>query len=50
VDGKPSVVIHNKRFWRRYPDGRMERIYMNEKIKGALWSIKAATARDANDN
>ncbi len=50
MDGKSSVVIHNKRFWRRYPDGRMERIYMNEKIKGALWSIKAAaSARDADN-
>lgn len=40
-----KVVIHKRRFWRRYPDGRMERIYINERIKNTLWSLKATTPR-----
>ncbi len=49
ADGWPKVVIHNRRFWRRYPDGRMERIYLNERIKSALSQTKAMEGREATE-
>lgn len=44
--GRPKAVIHNRRFWWCYPDGRMERIYLNERIKSALSQIKSMEVRE----
>lgn len=48
MDRATSVVIHNRRFWRRHADGRMERIYLNERAKSQLLQTKAGEVRDAN--
>jgi hypothetical protein len=52
MDGATSsvkVVIHNRRFWKRFPDGRMERIYINAKQKGALAQASAMRAREGDE-
>jgi len=42
----PKVVIHNRRFWERYPDGRMKPIHMGARARGQLHQTKAMEARD----
>jgi hypothetical protein len=37
-----KVIIHNRRFWRLFPDGKTERIYMSDKARGHLWQAKGA--------
>ncbi len=44
------AVIHNRRFYWRYPDGTMKPVQMSERVKGALHQIKATEARDANQS
>ncbi len=39
------AVIWDRRFWWLYADGRMERIYMTERIKGALSQTLGMEAR-----
>lgn len=40
-----KAIIHNRRFWWQYADGRRERIYANERIKGHLAYCNSAAAR-----
>jgi hypothetical protein len=40
------VVIHNRRFYWRYPDGAMRPVVLSERAKAHLWQAKAATARE----
>jgi hypothetical protein len=40
-----KAIIHNRRFWWQYADGRRERIYANERIKGHLAYSNSAAAR-----
>ena len=39
------AIILNRRFWWLYPDGRRERIYANERIKGHLAYSNSAAQR-----
>ena len=40
--GTRSVVIHNRRFYWRYPDGAMRPVVLSERAKSHLWQAKAA--------
>lgn len=40
------VVIHDRKFWRVFPDGKWQRIYLSERAKSHLWQTKAATVRE----
>jgi hypothetical protein len=40
-----KAIIHNRRFWWQYADGRKVRIYANERIKGHLAYCNSAAAR-----
>jgi hypothetical protein len=40
------VIIHNRRFYWRYPDGAMRPVVLSERAKAHLWQAKAATARE----
>jgi hypothetical protein len=40
------VVIHDRKFWRVFPDGKWQRIYLSERAKAHLWQAKASTARE----
>jgi len=40
------AIIWERRFWWLYPDGRMERIYMTERVKGGLSQTMALEARN----
>jgi len=40
------VVIHNRRFYWRYPDGVMKPVVLSIRAKGHLWQTKATTARE----
>jgi hypothetical protein len=39
------VVIHDRKFWRVFPDGKWQRIYLSERAKGHLWQTKATAVR-----
>jgi hypothetical protein len=43
-----QIVIHNRRFWERYPDGRMKPIHMSARVRGQLHQTRAMEARDEN--
>jgi len=45
------AVIHDRRFWWRYPDGRMEAIRLTARILAGLQQTKATDVRNAaNDD
>jgi hypothetical protein len=46
---KPKVIIHDRRFWNLYPDGRMVRIYANERIRAHLSQVRSVEVRMAKD-
>jgi hypothetical protein len=46
ANGARRVVIHNRRFYWRYPDGAMRPVVLSERAKGHLWQAKASTARE----
>lgn len=39
------AIIHNRRFWWLYPDGRRERIYANERIRSQISQHASVEAR-----
>ncbi len=43
------AIIHDRRFWWLFEDGRMKPIYVNEKIKSHLSQIKSTLARPESD-
>lgn len=49
---KPQkIIIHDRRFWFVYPDGHMERIVANDRIKAHLSQIRSGDPRfDAEKN
>jgi hypothetical protein len=44
-----NVVIHNRRFYWRYPDGAMRPVVLSERAKAHLWQAKATVAREQID-
>jgi hypothetical protein len=44
-----KVIIHDRRFWNLYPDGRMVRIYANERIRAHLSQVRSVEVRMAKD-
>jgi hypothetical protein len=46
---KPKVIIHDRAFWRLYDDGRMVRIYANERIRAHLSQVRSVEVRMAKD-
>jgi hypothetical protein len=44
-----NVVIHNRRFYWRYPDGAMRPVVLSERAKAHLWQAKATVAREQAD-
>ena len=46
LSGAGRVVIHNRRFYWRYPDGAMRPVVLSERAKAHLWQAKAAVARE----
>ena len=46
---KPKVIIHDRRFWHLWPDGRMVRIYANERIRAHLSQVRSVEVRMANE-
>jgi len=40
------VIIHNRRFYWRYPDGAMRPVVLSERAKAHLWQAKASTLRE----
>lgn len=42
-------IIHNRRFWWLYPDGRMVRIYANERLRSQISQHAAVEARVAKE-
>jgi len=46
---KPKVIIQDRRFWNLYPDGRMVRIYANERIRAHLSQVRSVEVRMANE-
>jgi hypothetical protein len=43
------VIIHNRRFYWRYPDGAMRPVVLSERAKAHLWQAKATVAREQAD-
>jgi len=43
------VVIHNRRFYWRYPDGAMRPVVLSERAKGHLWQAKATAVRETGN-
>jgi hypothetical protein len=41
-----KVVIHNRKFWRLFPNGAMRPVVLSERAKGHLWQTKAAAVRE----
>lgn len=46
---KPKVIIHDRRFLHLWPDGRMVRIYANERIRAHLSQVRSVEVRMANE-
>jgi hypothetical protein len=46
ASGAGTVVIHNRRFYWRYPDGAMRPVVLSERAKGHLWQTKAIAAKE----
>jgi hypothetical protein len=46
LSGARRVVIHNRRFYWRYPDGAMRPVVLSERAKGHLWQAKATAVRE----
>ena len=46
---KPKVIIHDRRFWHLWPDGRMVRIYANERIRAHLSQVRSVEVRMAKE-
>lgn len=44
-----KAIIHNRRFWWLYPDGRMVRIYANERLRSQISQHAAVEARVAKE-
>jgi hypothetical protein len=44
-----KVIIQDRAFWRLYPDGRMVRIYANERIRAHLSQVRSVEVRMAKD-
>jgi hypothetical protein len=44
-----NVVIHNRKFYWRYPDGTMRPVVLSERAKGHLWQVKAIAAKEQID-
>jgi hypothetical protein len=44
-----KVIIHDRAFWRLYDDGRMVRIYANERIRSHLSQVRSVEVRMAKD-
>jgi hypothetical protein len=44
-----KVIIHDRAFWRLYDDGRMVRIYANERIRSHLSQARSVEVRMANE-
>jgi hypothetical protein len=49
LSGAGRVVIHNRRFYWRYPDGAMRPVVLSERAKAHLWQAKATVAREQAD-
>ena len=46
-----KAVIHDRRFWWRYPDGKLEAVRLTPRIVAALQQTRATEARNAaNDD
>jgi hypothetical protein len=43
------IVIHNRRFYWRYPDGAMRPVVLSERAKAHLWQAKAIAAKEQID-
>ena len=43
------VVIHDRKFWRVFPDGKWQRIYLSERAKGHLWQTKATAVKETGN-
>jgi hypothetical protein len=44
-----KVIIQDRAFWRLYDDGRMVRIYANERIRAHLSQVRSVEVRMAKD-
>jgi hypothetical protein len=44
-----KVIIQDRAFWRLYDDGRMVRIYANERIRAHLSQVRSVEVRMANE-
>ena len=44
-----KVIIHNRRFWRLFPNGAMRPVVLSERAKGHLWQAKAIAAKEQAD-
>jgi len=40
-----KAIIHNRRFWWLYPDGRMVRIYANDRLRSQIASTETRMAK-----
>jgi hypothetical protein len=40
-----KAIIHNRRFWWLYPDGRMVRIYANDRLRSQISQFASTEAR-----
>jgi len=44
-----KAIIHNRRFWWLYPDGRMVRIYANDRLRSQISQFASTEARMAKE-
>jgi hypothetical protein len=44
-----KIIIHDRRFWFVYPDGKMERIVANDRIKAHLSQVRSGDPRFDTD-